>query len=444
MLAPSPRFTTFPKSTSRSNDIMLKEAATTLMALTGTTDLGARFLGAGAFLPAVDHVRYAACGMLDIDEFKDQLNRCTAFADAKWAGYWTEIAYSYLARVELELGLDVRKVAEEGAEPPAEFVKTLAAGSRLLRASTIGQKIDESWEASAGDRREMMVLLDTIRTMTYLFFAAWPGKTPERQKAYPKSGRLFRAIVEAVAGPLGFDVERSFVETEGERVEVYGLFPRGASRLPAMLCSNGLEGAIQELAIPLLRVESAPAAAFIMEMPGTYAYQHPMSRDRTPEIYSAVISHIASHPRVDPGRIGMFGLSFGGHWSTRMALEDSRLKAVISNGPPLRIAFGVLAAFGMPQCMVEILTAVAGARSVLTLAPTLQKLAFSESEYVKIDVPILCINGDHDTLVPTKDTTDLAQLAPKAELRLYPDDHCAMGHVPEWLAASIEWFVRVV
>ncbi|MEE6177541.1 hypothetical protein [Mycobacterium sp. 050134] len=60
-----------------------------------------------------------------------------------------------------------------------------------------------------------------------------------------------------------------------------------------------------------------------------------------------------------------------------------------------------------------------------------------------ITIPLLAINGDHDTLLSTQDTVDLANEAPDATLLLYPDDdHCAMRHYREWLDCSQEWLRR--
>ena len=60
--------------------------------------------------------------------------------------------------------------------------------------------------------------------------------------------------------------------------------------------------------------------------------------------------------------------------------------------------------------------------------------------YRQIRIPLLVINGDRDTLLSTQDSVDLAEGAPQATLKLYPqDDHCAMGHYREWLDLSQAW-----
>ena len=57
-----------------------------------------------------------------------------------------------------------------------------------------------------------------------------------------------------------------------------------------------------------------------------------------------------------------------------------------------------------------------------------------------ISCPVLAINGDTDTLLSTRDTVELAELAPNPCLKLYPDDdHYAMAHAREWSELSLDW-----
>lgn len=111
-------------------------------------------------------------------------------------------------------------------------------------------------------------------------------------------------MLDAVAEPLGLDLERDTIQVEGESVKVYFLAPKGDELLPAVLNSNGLEGTNQELMLPSLHIRSNNAQFFV-EMPGTYAYKNPIHPERTTKIYRAFIDHMANHPRVDANRIGM-------------------------------------------------------------------------------------------------------------------------------------------
>ncbi len=97
---------------------------------------------------------------------------------------------------------------------------------------------------------------------------------------------------------------------------------------------------------------------------------------------------------------------------------------------------------GLPQVILEALKAVTGSRALLTMSHRLRTLSLRR-RYRDVRVPLLVVNGDHDTLLSTQDSVDLAAQAPGASLLLYPDDdHCAMGHYRDWLDASQEWLVQ--
>ena len=149
-----------------------------------------------------------------------------------------------------------------------------------------------------------------------------------------------------------------------------------------------------------------------------------------------------TYARVDADRIGMVGVSFGAHWSARMAVRDKRIKAVVCNGGLYHRSFRPTATFGMPAIILETLRNSTGATGLVDLGRRLHALSL-KAGYPDIKVPLLVINGDADTLVSTQDSVDLADAVPNSELILYPnDDHCAMGHYSEWLATSVDWLQR--
>jgi len=93
----------------------------------------------------------------------------------------------------------------------------------------------------------------------------------------------------------------------------------------------------------------------------------------------------------------------------------------------------------MPEIMLWTLRRTTGATSTLDLMR--KPRAFSVRDlYPRITIPVLAINGDHDTLVSARDTVELADGASNSTLLLYPDDdHCAMGHYSEWVHTTQNW-----
>jgi esterase FrsA len=242
-----------------------------------------------------------------------------------------------------------------------------------------------------------------------------------------------------VVGPLlGLVIEKHHIDLHGDAVEGYLVTPAGSNRHPLAIITNGLEGTVQELAIPLLRYHDSGMAVFVMEMPGTYAYGQAMSEASEAD-YHTVIDHLSRHPRIDPQRMGMVGVSFGAYWAARMAGKSSLLRCAVACGAPTHHSFKVKNTIGIPDIIIRALLNTTGARTLPSLGMKLQALSL-HGFYRQIRIPLLVINGERDTLLSTQDSLDLAAGAPQATLKLYPDDdHCAMGHYREWLDLSQAW-----
>jgi esterase FrsA len=173
-------------------------------------------------------------------------------------------------------------------------------------------------------------------------------------------------------------------------------------------------------------------------MPGTYSYREPLS-PAVERVYSTVIDFLVTDPRVDADRIGMIGFSFGAYWATRMAAVEPRLKVAVANGAPAHRSYGPLAAIGTPEIMMSTLRSAAAATSMADMSRKLAKLSLAR-HYRNIQIPLLVINGAHDTLVSTQDSIDIAIGAPHAQLVLYDgDDHCAMSQAEQWSELSMRF-----
>lgn len=373
--------------------MILKDLFTTVCLVTGQTERAAGRLGVRFFLPELFRLRYANMGGLDPEVFTSQLNGLKSFEESAWCGYWNAIASGYEREAEGMLG-------KEGEEQQSKGRDAL------------------------------------IKALTYYTVSAFPGDTPLRMDAYHRA----RALNERLIPMMDDLMEKVTLEIAGEKVVGYARFPAGDGEVPMIIITNGLEGTVQELALPLLEYRDAEIGVFIMEMPGTYAYKKPMS-GASEEIYNGVIAHFASHPRVDAGRMAMVGVSFGGYWSARMAAVNPDLSCAVVCGAPLHHAFGFGNSLGTPEIIVSVLKKVTGAGNLAAMGARLDELSFVRNDlYRHIDIPLLVINGDNDTLLGTRDSIDLATKVPRALLKLYEnDDHCAMGHYREWLDLSFEW-----
>jgi esterase FrsA len=433
----------------------------TACALTRTTDLAARRTGAAPFLPALFVLRYANMGGLDHDVFAGQIRAARSFRDDRWCGYWNGIADIYARRATDLLrrlaGSDsatVPDLTDPSAETAAEHLDGLSA---LIAPAAVlfadhGPQPDTralaalvEQHAPTGDHERITLALSAIdawvKAITYYQVSAFPGHDPHRMRAYWRSRHLFDALIGAVAPTLGLTVAHIDIPlADGDVVRGHLIVPAGVGPHPVVLTTNGLEGTVQELAIPQLRYRDSGMAMFLMEMPGSYACTDPMT-PQSEAVYHQVIDHLAGDQQLDADRIAMVGVSFGGYWTARMAATSNRLACAIACGAPTHRSFHG-GALGTPQIILHALAKTVGAAHPIDLVGKLRALSIRDL-YPKITIPLLVINGDHDTLMSTQDSSDLAHAAPNATLLLYPDDdHCAMGHYRQWLDYSQHWLLE--
>jgi esterase FrsA len=440
---------------------LLRKVFVTACAITRTTDLAARAAGAAPFLPALFALRYANMGGLDRAEFAHQLAGARSFDDVRWCTYWNRVASGHaehatalladLAGSTGSLTADINNpatatdahaaagladliapaaglFADHGPQPDAHAVSDLVAAhsptADRLRTTTAFRAID-AW----------------VKAITYYQVSAFPGHSDQRMRAYWRSRQLFDVLIDALVPSLNLTVEHIEISvTGGETVAGYLILPPGPGPHPVVLTTNGLEGTMQELAIPQLRYRDSGMAMFLMEMPGSYAYSHPM-RPESEAIYHDVIDHLVTDERLDPDRIGMVGVSFGGYWTARLAATDPRIACAIACGAPTHRSFHG-GALGTPQIILGALADTLGARNPLDLTRKLSALSIKD-RYADVSMPLLVINGDNDTLMSSQDSIDLADAAHNGTVLLYPnDDHCAMGHYREWLDYSQHWLAQ--
>ncbi|WP_369829416.1 alpha/beta hydrolase family protein [Mycobacterium sp. E2462] len=429
----------------------------TACAITGTTNLAARWCGAAPFLPKLFVLRYANMGGLHPPDFAQELRAARSFRDDRWCAHWDRIAEQHAERA-VALLRDLAKT-ESCAVPAiggpvtlteeqvAALTDLISPGAVLFAdngpqpsEAAIIELVDRY--AQADDRRRTARAFRAIdawtKAITYYQVSAFPGHSARRMQAYWRSRHLFDALVAAIAPAIDLRVERLAIPTpDGDTVRGWLTLAPGHGPQPVVLTTNGLEGTVAELAVGLLRYRAAGLAMFMMEMPGTYAYAKPMG-PQSERTYRRVIDHLAADPRLDPDRIAMVGVSFGGYWAARMAANDDRLACAVACGAPTHHSFNG-GALGIPHIIISALADTLGATNPIKLARALRALSIRD-RLPHITIPLLAINGEHDTLLSTQDTVDLADTAPNATLLLYPDDdHCAMGHYRQWLDHSQEW-----
>jgi 2,6-dihydroxypseudooxynicotine hydrolase len=140
-----------------------------------------------------------------------------------------------------------------------------------------------------------------------------------------------------------------FLDPPGRRVEIpfEGSHMTGVLRLPApgagegpypaMIMIPGLDSAKEELRSTEDLFLERGIATFSVDGPGQgeTEYELPIRGDwEVPG--AAVIDCLQTEPSIDPGRIGVWGVSLGGYYAPRVASGDARVKACVDRPRPDR------------------------------------------------------------------------------------------------------------
>ena len=258
--------------------------------------------------------------------------------------------------------------------------------------------------------------------------------------AYLQASRYFDPPLQVVRLPF-----------EGAEIVGYLRIPTTAtgSRPPVVVLSGGIDywksdSELHTIAETLL---GEGLATFALDMPGTG--ESPLPNGPTAErIYSAAIAHLAARTDLDGGRVGVYGLSFGGHWAVKLALTDPRVRAAVNVSGPIHHAFtpawlatiapGTLAT--LAATLGRPLPALGGppglARALAPLSLETQGLLRARPNRSAI----LSIAGGRDEVVPLADLTVLTDHGIAQDTLLFADDrHVASANRALHLPLAARW-----
>lgn len=238
-----------------------------------------------------------------------------------------------------------------------------------------------------------------------------------------------------------------------ERVKLDVPFDQGTTTVPVhlytpprpsggvVLLSGGVDTykmELHRLALTLVRLGGLSVAA--MDMPGTGESGVAL----TPEgdtIYRGVIERVARRRRV-----GVWGISFGGYWAARLALQGDVACAVDLGGPTGTATDGQ-ALLSLPHGMPGIVGNAAGLDGIPTPDELDELLhAFSLERRgllgTSVPVPLLAVNGTDDQYIPERDTTVFATMQNATVLLVPGATHCAAESLPRVVPTIIAWLSR--
>jgi esterase FrsA len=152
--------------------------------------------------------------------------------------------------------------------------------------------------------------------------------------------------------------------------------------------------------------------------------------------------------RVNGARLGVYGLSFGGHFAAKLALTEPALAGVVQVGGPIHLAFGAEKLIDLPMGTRLALSRVCGVPpgpDPTALVNALASLSLNKQGLLPAsrNAPLLSINGENDELVPIEDLHWLGENGVRQDTLVFTGDrHCASRNRDSHEAFASDWLAR--
>jgi esterase FrsA len=295
------------------------------------------------------------------DEVREALSRLKSLDRDEWAASWSLLGDRYMSRAQGEL-----------SSSPAQ-----------------------------ADR-------DFVQAWLYYNFGRWPApNSPGKQKAYEKSLEAYLAHGRLLDPPL----QVVHIPFEDKQITGYVQMPKDSRPAPIVILIPGLDRRKEDLAERFRPLLDHGVGYLALDAPG--AGQSPIKAAPGAErMLSRALDYVIERPDVDKSHVVVYGASYGGYWSTVLAVtEKNRLCAVVSQSPAVHEFFGrgeTMAIASNREYLFDYLPAhlfMFGVTTVDQLADVHEKMSLKTRGMLeKPMAPMLVIGGALDTQVPISDT----------------------------------------
>jgi len=198
---------------------------------------------------------------------------------------------------------------------------------------------------------------------------------------------------------------------------------------------GGIVSTKEQWAPVLLAARRLGLAGVVTEMPGTgentvlYGAE---SWRMLPTLLDAVTD------RADVSRTYAMALSFSGHLAIRAALDDSRIRGIVTAGAPVSEFFTDSAWWpGVPRVTKDTLAHMAGV-TLDVLATELPSLALTDARLAGLGVPVRYVVSEHDEIIPPAEARRLPERIRDLGVLVHDDVHGSPAHTAE----SQAWCLR--
>jgi esterase FrsA len=345
-----------------------------------------------------------------------------SFSDPRIAAPRTleELREDVIKRIKAS-GYPGRGVRVADAEAAMKALSSLEPDAWAKVWMDVGDRVVEEAERAASTEEQCALFKAAYATYGMGRFPA--PTTPGKQAAYDKS--LAAYLRYAALLPQKLEVVR--IPFEGKEIIGYFRRPEGPGPFPLMVQCGGLDYWKENVADEALAYLPHGLCVFGMDMPGTG--QSPIKGDVGSErVFSRVFDWAETRPDIDAKRMFMRGVSWGGHWATRVAIaEKHRLLGAINHGGAVHNFFQPewqLKALGTREYLLDLFGARANVFGVKTLDDFLEygpRMSLLHGDQIDQPcAPMLVMNGAKDSQVPIADQLLLLQRGDAKEAWINP------------------------
>jgi dienelactone hydrolase len=250
-------------------------------------------------------------------------------------------------------------------------------------------------------------------------------------------GRAVRCLDDALPylDPPGRRVEIGF---EGSRMAGILRQPPGPGPHPVMIMIPGLDSAKEELRTTEDLFLQRGIATFSVDGPGQGEAEYDLAIRGDWEVPgAAIIDHLRTEPRLDPDRIGVWGVSLGGYYAPRVASGDDRVKACVALAGPYSFADSW---DSLPVLTREAFRVRSRSADLETARRKAEELTMAGRAGL-IKCPLLAVMGRLDRLIPWQQAQRLVDEAggPARLLLLEQGNHGCANLAPFHRQATADW-----
>jgi pimeloyl-ACP methyl ester carboxylesterase len=286
------------------------------------------------------------------------------------------------------------------------------------------------WSAAAAEHEARGRLLDACQhyNMARFPFVADPARQEALNRCVDTFDRWRRTRS---------DIERVDLDFEEGRVGGWATGLSTSDRLPLVLVMGGIVSIKEQWAPVLESIRRLGMAAVVTEMPGVGENTLPYT-PASPRMISGVLD--AVRDRADVDETYAMTLSFSGHLALHCALEDRRIRGIVTAGAPIREFFTDTDwQRGVPGITLGTLAHLTGTESG-DVVGRLGEWALTTDQLAALDIPVHYVASRRDEIIPASEVGLLRQHVHDLSVLEHDDVHGSPRHVIEtrlWCARSV-------